>query len=122
MLTLDASLSYDPDEGADSSSSTGLSFVWLCHRECEQLPEYDSDWQETSQYCSEYKAENPNNKGCFYNDSYFSPGKQCTQFDYNSQVMIVWSRIVKVTFRFIFKFRTLVNKQNLLSDEKLVLT
>jgi len=122
---LDASPSYDPDEGADSSSSTGLSFVWLCHRECEQLPEYDSDWQETSpmpEYCAEYKAEQPNNKGCFYNDTYHSSGIQCTQLDYNSQVMIVWSRIVKVTFRFIFEFRALVNKQNLLSDEKLVLT
>ena len=55
---IDGSISHDPDLEPDNQ--TGLEYIWLCRRLCEDWPEFDSDYNSNGSM--------PNNT-CVYQDS-----------------------------------------------------
>ena len=66
--------STDPD--ASPGDKSGMTFIWLCRRLCEEWPTFDADYEPTSSFthnCT-YQDDYKDDRGCFKGDGVDHPG------------------------------------------------
>ncbi|XP_055995228.1 uncharacterized protein LOC125649388 [Ostrea edulis] len=65
--------SYDPDVASEDKS--GMEFIWLCRRVCENWPIFDNDFNPTSTFTHNCTYQDDSDRGCSKIDELDSPGK-----------------------------------------------